>query len=79
MEYDLELNKAVKEIKKTKAKLVCIQLPDALKPKATDIASYLEKQTDAKILIWFGSCYGSCDYPNLKNIDLLIQWGHSKQ
>jgi len=32
--YDLELNKAVDEIKKSNAKLVCIQLPDGLKPKA---------------------------------------------
>ena len=78
MAYDLELNKAIKEIKKQKAKSVLIQLPDGLKPRAKEIADTLEKQTKAKILIWLGSCYGACDYPNLNNIDLLIQWGHSK-
>ena len=78
MTYNLELNKAVKEIKKQKAKSVLIQLPDGLKPRAKEIADTLEKQTKAKIFIWLGSCYGACDYPNLKGIDLLIQWGHSE-
>lgn len=76
--YNLELEKAIKEIKKQKAKSVCIQLPDGLKPKAKEIADKINKETNAKVLIWAGSCFGACDTPNLKNIDLLIQWGHSK-
>ncbi|MBS3098065.1 diphthamide synthesis protein [Candidatus Woesearchaeota archaeon] len=78
MAYNLELNTAIKEIKKQKAKTVLIQLPDGLKPRAKEIADELEKQTKAKIVIWLGTCYGACDYPNLKNIDLLIQWGHNE-
>jgi len=77
MNFDLELEKAVKEIKKTKAKNVLIQLPDGLKPKATEISSFLEKNTNANILIYLDSCFGACDIPNL-NVDLLIQWGHSE-
>jgi diphthamide biosynthesis enzyme Dph1/Dph2-like protein len=85
-DYDLELERAVSEIKKlsckrsaqSPAKLVCIQLPDGLKPLATGIANELEKKTSAKILIWLGSCFGACDVPDLKEVDLLIQWGHSK-
>lgn len=79
--YDLELNKAISEITKTKAKLVCIQLPDGLKPKAKEIKEEIEKKTKAKAVIWLGSCFGACDIPqNLEklNIDLLIQWGHSE-
>ncbi len=76
MEYNLELKKAVKEIKASKAKTVLIQLPDGLKPEATQIASHLQKNTKAKIFIWLDTCYGSCDIPNA-NFDLLIQWGHS--
>ena len=34
MKYNLELEKAADAIKKEKAKRVCIQLPDGLKPKA---------------------------------------------
>ena len=80
MEYDLELEKAAKEIKKAKAKNVCIQLPDGLKPEAGRIANELEKKTGANIMIWAGTCYGACDVPmSVENlgVDLLIQWGHS--
>lgn len=76
MEYELELERAVKEIRKRKAKTVCIQLPDGLKPKATEIAEFLERNTKAKVRIWVGSCFGACDIPNIE-ADLLIQWGHS--
>jgi len=75
--YELELDKAVAKIKKEKAKTVCIQLPEGLKPKAKEIADKLEKETKAKILIWIGSCFGACDVPDVK-ADLLIQWGHSE-
>jgi len=78
MEYDLELEKAAEEINKRKAKIVCIQLPDGLKPKATEIYDYLRNNTDADILIWADTCFGACDVPDLKDVDLLIQWGHSK-
>lgn len=76
--YSLELERAIKTINKQKAKSVCIQLPDGLKPKAKEIADRIEEQTNAKVLIWLNSCFGACDTPNLKNIDLLIQWGHSE-
>jgi 2-(3-amino-3-carboxypropyl)histidine synthase len=79
MEYDLELEKAVSEIKKQKAKKVCIQLPEGLKPKAKEIADEIEAKTNAVVLIWMGSCFGACDIPEHieKEADLLIQWGHS--
>ena len=78
--YDLELSKAIEEIKKSKAKLVCIQLPEGLKPKAKEIQQYIEKNTNASVTIWLGSCYGACDIPKVEKlgIDLLIQWGHSE-
>lgn len=78
MDYDLEMEKAISEIKKSKAKTVCIQLPDGLKPMATEIAKNLAESTNATILIWADSCFGACDIPDLKGVDLLIQWGHSK-
>ena len=81
MEYELELERAAEEIKKAKAKRVCIQLPDGLKPEAKKIVDELKEKTGAEIVIWLGSCYGACDIPKqveeLK-VDLLIQWGHSE-
>ncbi len=81
MEFDLEFEKAIEEVKKAKAKLVCIQLPEGLKPKAKEITDAIEKSTKADVLIWTGSCFGACDIPqNLEKlgVDLLIQWGHSE-
>lgn len=80
MEYDLELERAAREIKQHDAKLVCIQLPDGLKPKAQEIVDYLQEHTNARIITWLGSCYGACDVPleaNRVGADLIIQWGHS--
>ncbi|MFH1641658.1 MAG: diphthamide synthesis protein [Nanoarchaeota archaeon] len=78
MEYNLELEKVISKIKKKKAKIVCIQLPDGLKPKAQEIVDSIESQTNAKCVIWAGSCFGSCDIPKI-DADLLIQWGHSEK
>lgn len=78
--YDLELNHVVSEIKKAKAKRVCIQLPDGLKPKAKEIQEAIEAKTNAEVIIWGGSCFGACDLPRgleqLK-VDLLIHFGHN--
>jgi 2-(3-amino-3-carboxypropyl)histidine synthase len=81
--YDLELERTVIEIKKSKAKLVLLQFPDGLKPYATSVVDFLENKTDAEFLIWFGSCYGACDIPigleRIKpKIDLVIQFGHNE-
>jgi len=82
MNYNLELIKIVKEIKKTKAKQVLVQFPDGLKPKALEVSDYLKEKTKAEIYIWLNSCYGACDTPILptkieKQFDLFIQFGHS--
>jgi len=74
----IDIESAIKEIKKVKAKKVLIQLPDGLKPKATEIVKQLEKETKAKIFIWAGSCFGSCDIPNTKGYDLILHFGHTK-
>ena len=34
MDYDLEIEKTIKKIKDNKARLVCIQLADGLKPES---------------------------------------------
>ena len=80
-EYELEIDKIVKTIKKQKAKLVLLQFPDGLKPYATTIAGAIEEKAGCECLIWFGSCYGACDVPNVEKlkpkIDLIVLFGHS--
>ncbi len=79
-EYDLELEKIIKIVKKEKAKKVLLQFPDGLKPYATIIVDYLEaKLPKVEFFIWLGSCFGACDIPSVseKDFDLIIQFGHS--
>jgi len=80
MNIDLELNKVIMVIKAENAQKVCIQLPDGLKPRADEIQKEIIDKTGADVVIWAGSCFGACDYPDLdkNDIDMLIQWGHSK-
>lgn len=80
--YDLELERIIAEVKKSKAKLVLLQFPDGLKPYATSVVDFLREKTNAEFLIWIGSCYGACDTPTglekLKpKVDLVIQFGHN--
>lgn len=81
MDYALEIDRIAERISKMKAKKVCIQLPDGLKPRAGEIQKELEKKTTATILIWAGSCFGACDTPqglDKLGVDLLVQFGHSE-
>ena len=78
--YDLELIKVIERINKDNAKLVCVQLPDGLKPRAKEIQQSIEKNTGASSVIWMGSYFGACDVllqVERLGVDLLIQWGHS--
>ena len=75
--FDLELDRVVGEINKSKADTVCIQLPDGLKPKAAEMQVKLEKDTNSTIFFWAGTCFGACDIPEL-DVDLLVHYGHSE-
>ncbi len=78
--YNPETEKAIAKIKETKAKLVCIQLPDGMKPYAKEIEAQITAETDAKVLIWLGSNFGACDIPlglPKLGVDLFIAWGHA--
>ncbi|MFH2020992.1 MAG: diphthamide synthesis protein [archaeon] len=78
--YDLETSKIIEKIKDEGAKLVCLQFPDGLKPKAAFVQKEIESKTDAKVIIWGGSCYGSCDLPievKRLGVDLLVHFGHA--
>lgn len=82
--YNLEIDRIIKKIEKKKAKRILIQIPDGLKREADKIVEEIEKKAgkEIEILIWLGSCYGACDIPQFegidKDIDLIIQFGHSE-
>ena len=75
-EYDFEIERILKEIKKCNAKLVGLQFPEGLKTNALAIASEIEKKTDAKVIIFIDPCYGACDLKEIQGMDLLVHFGH---
>lgn len=78
--YNMEINKIISEIKENNAKLVCLNLPDGLKPYAQELQKKIQEETDAQVILWGGSCYGSCDVPlevKRLGVDLLIHFGHA--
>ncbi|MBS3085926.1 diphthamide synthesis protein [Candidatus Pacearchaeota archaeon] len=79
MEYDLETKKVVELVKKHEAKSVLLQLPDGLKQRAEEVINAIEENTDAKVMVWLGQCFGGCDIPitMIKRVDLIIQFGHN--
>ncbi len=76
--YDLELNKILNTIKKHNYKKILLQFPDGLKLYVLEITNYLQENTKSNFFIWLGSCFGACDIPQIKNIDLTIQFGHNE-
>ena len=78
--YNPEVEKAIAKIKDSKAKTVCVQLPDGMKPYAKEITDRIEEETGARVLIWLGSNFGACDIPlglPALGVDLFIAWGHN--
>jgi len=86
-EYELEIDKIIKTIKKQKSKKVLLQFPEGLKPYSTiihdKILEELRKQdhkNNTQLFIWLDTCFGACDIPlevEKLGVDLIIQFGHS--
>lgn len=79
-EYELEIDKIVKTIKKQKAKSVLLQFPDGLKPYSTIISKEIEEKAGCECIIWMGTCFGACDVPldvERLGVNLIVQFGHS--
>ena len=81
-DYDLELEKVSREIKRHKAKKILIQLGEGLKPRAIEIQQYIEAHNpNVSISFWLSSCYGKCDIPEMirskdNDFEMLVQFGH---
>lgn len=74
---DLQLERAVSEVRSRNAKLVGLQMPEGLKTKARDFARDLEEATGCQVVIMGDPCYGACDLRSLKGLDLLVHVGHA--
>lgn len=81
LNYDLEIDRVIAQIKENNSKLVCIQLPDGLKPKSTEIVDKIKLAVNTEVIIWAGSNFGACDLPleiEKLGVDLLVHFGHSE-
>ena len=81
MEIDLQIDEVINKINKKGYRIVVIQLPDGLKPYATNICREIEAKTNATVFIWMGSNFGGCDIPiwlEKYNIDALFHFGHTR-
>lgn len=74
---DLQIEKAVSEVRSRKARTVGLQMPEGLKTRARDFAGHLERETGCQVIIMGDPCYGACDLRSLKGLDLLVHVGHA--
>jgi len=77
-DYDFEIEKILREIKKCNAKLVGLQFPEGLKTSAIAIAAEIEEKTPAKVIIFIDPCYGACDLKEVEGMDMLFHFGHTE-
>lgn len=76
----MDVERAVKTIKKRNAKNVGLQFPEGLKTQGVAIARILEKETEANIIISGDPCFGACDVSDNKMmdiVDLIIHYAHT--
>jgi 2-(3-amino-3-carboxypropyl)histidine synthase len=74
---DLQIDRAVAEVRSRKARLVGLQMPEGLKTRARDFANRLEGATGCQVIILGDPCYGACDLRSLSGMDLLVHVGHA--
>ncbi|MBN2065892.1 MAG: diphthamide biosynthesis enzyme Dph2 [Candidatus Thermoplasmatota archaeon] len=79
-EYTIDLERAAKIINKKRYRRVALQFPEGLKNYLPSFVAFLQKHTDASIIIAADPCFGACDFAHqeLQNVgvDFVIQLGH---
>ncbi|HEQ79240.1 MAG TPA: diphthamide biosynthesis enzyme Dph2 [Euryarchaeota archaeon] len=74
--YSYDASILEKALEGKKGGKVLVQLPDGVKRFASEAMYHLEPYL-MNVHIWGGTCFGACDFPNLCEYDLLIQFGHA--
>ncbi len=77
--YDVDFTSAISELKRLKARVVALQVPEGLKKRAYQFAEDLEKQSGAEVLVVAEPCFGACDIPSslFEMVDAIVNVGHS--
>ena len=77
--YDVDLTSAISEIKRIKARIVALQVPEGLKKRASQMAEDIESKSGAEVLVVAEPCFGACDVPSslFDMVDAIVNIGHS--
>jgi 2-(3-amino-3-carboxypropyl)histidine synthase len=78
--YDLDLDKAVDLIQRSRARLVGLQAPEGLKRATPALARRIEEKTGAQVIISGDPCFGACDVDMhlAQEVDLMLHLGHAQ-
>ncbi len=77
--FDIDLTSAISEIKRLRARIVALQVPEGLKKRAYQIAEDIENKAGVEVLVVAEPCYGACDVPSslFDIVDAIVNVGHS--
>ncbi len=77
--FDFQLDHILSVIKDTGAKVIGLQFPEGFKRRSSGIASKIEDETDALVLISGNPCFGACDLDValLDKVEILFHFGHA--
>jgi 2-(3-amino-3-carboxypropyl)histidine synthase len=78
--YDIDLDRAIKLIRKSNALRVGLQAPEGLKRATVAIARQIAEETGAEVIISGDPCYGACDVDLelCEEVDLMLHLGHAE-
>lgn len=77
--FDIDLTSAISEIRRLKARIVALQVPEGLRKRAYQIANDIETRAGVDVLVVAEPCYGACDVPSslFDMVDAIVNVGHS--
>jgi len=77
--FDVDLTSAISEIKRIKARVVALQVPEGLKKRAYQLAEDIENKAGVEVLVVAEPCFGACDVPGslFETVDAIVNVGHS--
>ena len=77
--FDVDLAGAIAELKRIKARVVALQVPEGLKRRAYQYAEDIEKNSGSEVVVVAEPCFGACDVPSslFDMVDAVVHIGHS--
>lgn len=79
--YLINIEDAVKTIKKQHYKVIAIQVPEGLRRSVWTIVEFLKKETESRVIVIADPCFGACDLASCElkklGVEFVIHIGHT--